>query len=124
MLDLKQWEGYKHIAKAWGTEIVLDNNPAYCAKFLVISPGFTCSLHRHDIKRETFHVVEGRVGIEFGSDPSFLRTEAKDVGDALHVPPGLFHRFWSMTPERAILLEVSSHHDDLDVERLEESRAL
>lgn len=124
MFDLSQWAGYVHIDKVWGTEIILDNNPHYCAKWLVIKPGFACSLHRHHIKRETFHVIEGRVGIEFGSDAATLRMEAKDVGDGMHVPPGLFHRFWSMMPERAILLEVSSHHDDADVERLEESHAL
>ncbi len=123
MFDLDAFDGYPRTKKLWGEERLLINAD-YCAKLLIIEPGFACSLHRHDRKDEQFTVLEGRVMIEHGTDPSYLFTERKDVGDSLRMTPGTFHRFWSAQPSRAILLEVSSHHEDSDVERLQESAQL
>lgn len=122
-MNLDHFEGYPVTKKLWGEERLLINAD-YCAKLLIIEPGFTCSVHRHRTKDETFFVLEGTVGIEAGTDPAFLHVEFKGVGDCRRMLPGTYHRFWSSQSERAILLEVSSHHDDADVDRLQESRAL
>lgn len=122
-MNLDHFDGYPRTKKLWGEERLLINAD-YCAKLLIIEPGFTCSLHRHGVKDETFFILEGTVGIEAGTDPSFLFTEFKAVGDCRRIMPGTYHRFWSSAPQRAILLEVSTTHADDDVERLQESRAL
>lgn len=114
------FEGYPHIPKAWGTEIVLTNNDHYCAKLLCIEEGMQCSLHRHGVKCETFWVLEGRVVIRHGSDPAWLHSEAKDPGDGVYLPAGTWHLFHS-TAGGAVMLEVSMPHSDLDVERLSPS---
>jgi mannose-6-phosphate isomerase-like protein (cupin superfamily) len=62
--------------------------------------------------------------IEWGIDPSILRIEHKAVGDCLRMQAGTYHRFWSAVDRPTVLLEVSSHHDDGDVERLQESAPL
>lgn len=122
--DLSKWEGYPVTPKLWGRELLLVNNDVYCAKLLVIEPGFACSLHRHLVKRESFFILQGKVRVEFGRDPSYLFIEDKRAGDCLHLPTGTFHRFWTPTQEQAVMLEVSMPHSDADVERLQESAAL
>ena len=114
MIDLTKWQGYPQVKKEWGREIILINSPLYCTKYLVISPGKQCSLHKHNIKDETFYILEGEVLISHGE--RMLASEVKHVGDCFRVPCGLYHRFGSLGG--AILLEVSSHHDEQDVERL------
>ena len=116
MIDLTKFEGYPVTTKVWGKEICLVNNPFYCAKIMVAEPFYQCSLHSHRQKHETFFVLEGMLGIEWGSSPSTLYTNFKGPGDPLVLPPGTWHRFWAVdTP--AIFLEVSTHHEDSDVDR-------
>lgn len=119
LLDLSQFDSYPQVVKAWGREIWLCNTPLYCAKLLVITPGFQCSLHRHLVKDETFFMLEGRYACAQFQDEAF---QVLSPGTEFHVPPGRYHRFW--VPKafpQAVLLEISTQHSDDDVERLEES---
>ena len=114
-----------HIAKKWGMEEWLVNNESYCAKLLWISPGWQCSLHYHDIKKESFIAVDGLTRVEYYVDGKKFDTIL--VGwrrDVLTLPPGTPHRFWSLNGEGSLLLEVSTTHADADVTRLEESRQI
>lgn len=117
MLNLQQFDEYKQIPKVWGREIWLCNTPLYCSKLLVIEPGFQCSLHYHPIKNEDFFMIDGTyVQVDLGG----LRVLMP--GDSVHIPAQQPHRFG--VPEgqsRAVLLEVSTRHEDSDVVRLEES---
>jgi mannose-6-phosphate isomerase-like protein (cupin superfamily) len=121
-VNLSDFEGYPHHSKVWGTEIWLINSPLYCAKLLILAPAMQCSLHRHLKKTETFFILQGIARIEVGSGKNY---EYKTTGDSVHLPAGTWHRFADANPsdlgEDCIILEVSSHHDDEDVERLEPS---
>lgn len=102
------------VRKAWGTETVLVNNESYCAKELRIYPGKRCSLHYHKIKKETFIVESGLVRLECGCADELLKP-----GEERTIEPKTPHRFSST--HGAVILEVSTHHDDSDVVRLEPS---
>lgn len=125
-MNLEDFKGYVHVPKIWGEEIWLTNIPMYCAKFLALKDGYQCSLHRHLQKTETFFVLEGAVNLEVqsGADQKLLSVTRLEAGDNYHIPVGVFHRFSTARPGGAIILEVSTRHDDLDVERLEDSRAI
>lgn len=113
------------IAKLWGMEEVLVNNSKYCSKLLWITPGMQCSLHYHEVKEETFVAMDGLTRVEYWVDGK--RFDTVLVGyqrDVLNIPPKVAHRFWSMGAAGSLLLEVSSHHDDEDVVRLEPSREI
>jgi len=103
------------VEKAWGEEQILENGD-YCIKYLIIDPGYQCSLHYHPKKKETFLVQEGIVRLEQRG----VRGEAIDEmlieGDYRTIEPKTPHRFSSHTG--ATILEVSTHHDDLDVVRM------
>lgn len=102
----------------WGREIWLTNTELYCLKRLVINPGWQCSLHRHLVKDETFILDDGAVFLAVGAESLVISRR----GATVRIPAGVFHRFGTVAG--ASLLEVSTHHDDADVERLVESRPL
>src|SRR5262249_25938200 len=100
-------------------------NDSYCGKFLVIEPGFRCSLHYHPRKHETFVAIVGEVVVESGvGDGQNLTILDPTTRVPFEVPPGLPHRFWSADGRPAVLVEVSTPHSDDDVVRLEESGPL
>lgn len=107
------------VNKVWGQEVYLVDTELYCAKVLYVEPGFACSLHRHLLKDETFVVRGGAIFLEFGNKKRYLAR-----GDTERILPGTWHRFTNRGPARAVILEVSTHHSDLDVERKQESRAI
>lgn len=109
----------KVVEKAWGSETWLVNSELYCAKFLNISPQYRCSLHAHKVKDETFIVLNGGVILEQVDASGHKHEEILGYGDARHIAPGTYHRFGSIAG--ATILEVSTHHDDADVIRLEAS---
>lgn len=123
------------VQKLWGTEQVIVNNELYCGKILTIQPGYQCSLHSHP-KDETFLVIHGCVALETMEDwdlledekwtlGTWLPTHLLRMGDIYHIPPNMPHRFMSDSEtEVAVIAEFSTHHDDADVTRLEESRKI
>jgi|SRR6267142_2201035 len=101
------------VDKAWGYEEIICNEAEYCAKNLIIAPGKKCSLHYHNLKKETFLVKHGMVKLEHGI------TEFLMPGEQRTILPGTPHRF--STKLGATILEISTHHYDDDVTRLEPS---
>ena len=109
----------KVVDKLWGHEEILVNEPEYCCKRLYLNPGFQCSLHYHRIKKETFIVEKGAIRLKHGEEIMVL-----DRYDAPRtILPNTPHRFNAFR-DPAVILEVSTHHDDEDVVRLEPSRKL
>ena len=125
-MNLVNFKDYVHVPKIWGEEIWLTNIALYCAKFLALKDGYQCSVHRHLRKTETFFVLEGVVNLEVqtGPDQQVLKTIRLQAGESYHLAVGVFHRFSTAEPGGALILEVSTKHDDLDVERQEDSRAI
>lgn len=107
------------IPKTWGREEVIVSEPEYTAKYLVISPGKKCSLHYHPIKKETFHVERGKVLLEQLDVRGIPFSETLETGASRTIMPKTPHRFSSK--EGAVLLEISTHHEDSDVVRIEPS---
>lgn len=105
------------VAKKWGSEYWLTNTEKYCAKILELSPGWMCSMHRHDLKDETFLIISGLVFLELD-----LQNVVLYPGDSYRLKPRTWHRFSSAGG--AMILEVSTEHSDEDVERREESRKI
>jgi len=105
------------VNKLWGREEWLVND-AYCVKRMTLNEGYQCSLHYHEVKDETFYVIDGTVMLNV--DGVMHRLEA---GDFRRIKPGSLHRFHA-TGGPATFIECSTHHDDADVVRLEESRSI
>jgi mannose-6-phosphate isomerase-like protein (cupin superfamily) len=108
----------KHVEKTWGEEIWYVNGPLYCCKELILNPGFQCSLHKHEIKTETFLILSGNCKLEFGDKIRFMFP-----GDEQEIAVGTYHRFSldKEAKEPCRILEVSTHHEDSDSYRITES---
>lgn len=103
------------VPKLWGYEKWLENNNKYCSKILVLNKGYQCSLHYHKNKDETFLILKGKVKTEVGPDILIMTP-----GNFVRVLPGVQHRFSGL--EDSEILEVSTHHEESDSYRIEESR--
>lgn len=108
------------ISKMWGSEEVVTNTEHYCFKYLHLSSNGCSSLHYHQFKDETFMVHTGKVNVQIGQEVVLL-----EPGELIRIKPGTHHRFWSgERGQGAVIIEVSTHHDDSDVVRIESSRLL
>lgn len=108
--------GAKTVEKVWGVELWLHNSKNYCAKRLLLNPGFQCSLHRHLLKRETFAIIRGIVYLQLGDE-----VRKMIPGEFVTIEPGTYHRFWTFTPTGAEIFETSTQHFDEDSYRIEPS---
>jgi|SRR3989338_1510869 len=105
---------HKEVPKVWGKEVWIVNR-RYCGKILVLNKGFQCSMHYHKKKDETFYVLIGKVLMELGTSRLIMHP-----GESLLIPPGAQHRFTGI--EDSEILEFSTHHEDEDSYRVQESR--
>jgi D-beta-D-heptose 7-phosphate kinase/D-beta-D-heptose 1-phosphate adenosyltransferase len=110
-------ENVKMVPKVWGYEQWIENNEKYCCKILGLNKGYQCSLHYHKNKDETFLVTAGHVRLELGSEVLHLRP-----GSFARVLPNTPHRFAGI--ENSLIMEISTHHEDSDSYRIEESRKM
>lgn len=113
----------KVVKKLWGTELWIVNEKLYCLKYLKLIPGYQCSIHAHKKKSETFIGIAGNVMIAFHDATG--RTEkvvGLGPGDTVNMPAKQYHSFQANNV--SWFAEVSTHHDDADVIRLQESRKL
>jgi len=109
------------VPKLWGAEVCMVNTPQYCGKVLYLFPGRFSSLHRHNVKDETFLVLEGEVLFESQIDePEMQVTQLLTKGMFVRVWPGTWHRFRALNAAAAVA-EFSTHHDDADTYRQEPS---
>lgn len=110
MAELKRSHEMHRVSKVWGEEQWIINTDKYCGKRMTLNRGWQCSLHRHEVKDETFYVLNGKVRFELGDEVYIL-----GPGDSVHVPTGVKHRFGGI--ERSVMMEFSTHHDDADTYR-------
>lgn len=110
-------ESLNIVNKFWGFEIILVNRKEYCGKLLLLNKGASSSLHCHKVKQETFYCLEGQ---------AILMVEGKTydlnpMASAKTIFPNEYHKFEGVS--RTAILEISTHHNDSDVERKELSKS-
>ena len=111
-------EPTREVLKVWGKEFIIVNRPEYCAKLLYLDACAVSSLHRHLRKTETFYGLENRCTLWVEGQFYDLNPQASSVT----ILSGQWHEFTGPVSGVARILEVSTHHDEADVERKTESR--
>lgn len=71
-------------------------------------------MHYHKNKDETFYVLEGEVLMEAEG-----KEKVMEKGDTQRITPLMRHRFSGL--ENSLIIEFSTHHEESDSYRLEES---
>ena len=107
------------VEKPWGSELIWAESEHYAGKILFVRAGEALSLQYHEVKDESWYVLEGRARLELGRTGEGLVEEVEiAAGDAFRFRPGTVHRVTGV--EDARILEVSTPHLD-DVVRLEDA---
>lgn len=110
-------ETIKEVPKVWGKEIWIVNNEKYCGKFLHINKGAASSLHYHKVKQETFYALSGQTGLHIAGNDYMLNSASRPKT----VYPGQKHQIIGLS-ENAVILEISTHHEEEDTVRLTDSQ--
>ena len=111
------------VEKLWGKEFVIVNTELYCYKLLKVNPGYVCSIHCHKKKDETFFGIMGTLRLNIHrADGSVQDVHAIHPGQRYRILPKVWHSFQAVNT--SWVAEISTHHDDKDVMRKEESRRL
>lgn len=110
----------------WGRELRMVNRSAtadcsaeYCGKLIELTYPARSSIHYHKEKTETFIVLNGVVTIQLGN-----AMRDYGVGEQVTIYPGQKHSFMiarKNNGRKALILEVSTHHEDEDTYRVEPS---
>lgn len=101
------------IEKPWGREEIIETNPNYTVKRLLMKMGHQCSYQYHEKKVETVVVLQGRLTIIHDQGETIL-----EPGEAVTITPGQKHRMKAVT-EDCYYLEASTSQLD-DVVRLQD----
>jgi len=104
------------VKKVWGKEIWLVNCEEYCCKFLYLNKNALSSYHYHQDKKETFYALKGQVALTIKGKDYMLNPASRPKT----IEPGALHSFRGITD--AVILEISTHHEDGDVFRETESK--
>jgi len=106
------------VEKTWGSEVWFANNEMYCGKLLTINGDIWSSkgnFHYHEIKDETFFIVEGILRLDIADDETgeYERILLYE-NDSYRVMPGVKHRFSSAKPTACKFVEASTTHREDD----------
>jgi mannose-6-phosphate isomerase len=107
------------VDKPWGRELIWAETDQYAGKILFVKAGESLSLQYHEVKDESWYVLEGRARLELGrvGEDALEEIEIR-AGQAYRFRPGTVHRVTGIDDTR--ILEVSTAHLD-DVVRLADS---
>ena len=108
----------RSVEKPWGSELIWAETELYAGKILVVRAGQSLSLQFHNVKDESWYVLEGRAKLELGkAGEGILEEEVIGAGQAFRFPAGTVHRLSALEDTR--ILEVSTPQLE-DVVRLED----
>lgn len=104
--------GSKIVSKAWGAEVHIVNNAAYCLKYLIFFKDCYFSNHWHEIKRELWYCIVGDFEMLL-TDKNGKETISRfKKGDKVEIVPGIVHQLFAK--QNSVLVEVSTQHFDED----------
>jgi len=107
------------VEKPWGSELIWADSEHYAGKILFVKAGESLSLQYHEVKDESWYVLEGRARLELGTAGTGTLEEREiTAGHAYRFRPRTVHRVTGIEDTR--ILEVSTAHLD-DVVRLEDA---
>jgi mannose-6-phosphate isomerase len=106
------------VEKPWGHELIFAVTERYAGKLLFVRAGESLSLQFHNVKDESWYVLDGRAPRAVGAPGErMLVREVVGRGASFHLAPGTVHRVQAL--EDTTILEVSTPELD-DVVRLED----
>jgi cytidyltransferase-like protein len=103
---LTEWKNPKTMRK-WGYYRVLHSDgPSLKVKELVVDPGKSLSLQRHNMRNEYWIVSKGIATIKHGHDEFKLATSILKEHDEINIPVTIWHQLTNNTNEELRIVEI------------------
>ena len=117
---LTEWKTPKTERK-WGYYRVLHSDgPSTKAKELVVSPGKSLSLQRHESRSEYWLVSYGVATVNHGDDLDNIQTSILEKHDEIDIPVGTWHQLINNTDDEVRIVEIQygTNCIEEDIERV------
>jgi len=101
---LEEWKQPK-VQRNWGWYRVLQDRPGYKIKELVISPGKSLSMQKHEFRSENWYVLKGHCAIKV-DDGNDLKAVDLESNDSYDINKGVWHQGINDTNNFCHILEV------------------
>lgn len=103
--------------RPWGTYTILEENPYYKIKRIVVKPGKRLSLQKHFHRSEHWIVVSGTAIVQVGEKEELIKTN-----ESTYIPMGETHRLSNPGKIDLVLIEaqVGSYLGEDDIVRIED----
>lgn len=101
---LEEWKNPKTI-RPWGWYRVLEDQPGYKVKELIIEPGKKLSMQKHELRSEHWYILKGKcdVATEYKGD---IMNVHKQENDTYEIGNGVWHQCQNNYDEHCHILEV------------------
>lgn len=110
--------------RPWGVYYVLEDQPQFKVKKILVQPGQRLSLQSHEKRSEHWVVVSGTAMVEIRekSHPAHIGHRILSENESCYVPQGHVHRLANMSDAPLVLVEVQtgSYTGEDDIERYED----
>jgi mannose-6-phosphate isomerase-like protein (cupin superfamily) len=100
---LKACYSARDVDKPWGSFHVLEDQPGYKAKKLVLLPGAALSLQMHRQRNEKWIIVKGRATVRVGETVKDM-----EYGESVFIPAQTKHRLENRTKKVVEIIEVQT----------------
>jgi cytidyltransferase-like protein len=106
--NLKEKEYIEIGYRPWGVYYVLEDQPTFKIKKLIVSPGKRLSLQSHDKRSEHWVVVSGTASVEIREKhhTDDVGHHTLSVNESCHVPRGHLHRLSNYGDNHLVIIEV------------------
>jgi mannose-1-phosphate guanylyltransferase/mannose-6-phosphate isomerase len=103
--------------RPWGYYQILSDGPDHKVKRIVVEPGGSLSLQRHQKRAEHWYAVSGE-GVAVIEDRKYILHK----GHAVDIPQGAMHRLENRVNVDLVIIEVQTgtYFGEDDIERLED----
>ncbi len=111
------WRDPARVERPWGYYIVLDRGPRFKTKRIVVYPGKSLSLQRHQHRSEHWVVLQGVAKVKRGDEEFFVHPN-----ESTYIPVGIVHKLSNpgKIPLEIIEVQNGEYLEEDDIERLDE----
>jgi len=96
------------VERKWGHYSILYNRPDCKIKELTLLPGKSISLQKHEIRSETWQMIDGTCEVRLGPTATKLIKNTIGPGDIVTVPYERWHTLKNVGNYPAVLIEIQS----------------
>lgn len=125
--EMKETEYIEIGQRPWGVYYVLENQPQFKVKKIIVKPGHRLSLQSHEHRSEHWVVVSGIANVEIRENghPSHVGHQTLNVNEGCYVPKGFMHRLTNASESLLVIIEVQCGENitEDDIKRYEDDYA-